>query len=95
MNKEIGIFQESPHREQLAMLCRNLINLYVSFFIIKHADALPLGDQVILLPEDPRVSHGKTIFVLPEFDSDAPERFREIEINRAGFSYGPPLLGVS
>ncbi|TAQ89914.1 hypothetical protein B7494_g1760 [Chlorociboria aeruginascens] len=69
-----------------------LIQYCISLFILGQCYALPLGEQITLSP-DPGVSHGKNKFVLAVFDAHAPERFREIRMNREGYQYGSPLLG--
>lgn len=62
----------------------------------EYCAALPINQQRVLSPDlddVPRVSHGKETYVLPIFDTNSLERFEEIQVNRKGYQYGPPLLG--
>jgi len=68
--------------------------LCIFLFILEQFNAFPIGGQFILSLDSRPVPHGKNKYVLPEFDYDASRRFDEIEINQAGYKYGPPLLGV-
>ena len=34
-------------------------------------------------------------YALPQFDSNTSQRLQEVALNRAGFLYGPPLIGNS
>ena len=73
-----------------------LVPAIFSLLACEQCAALPLNQQRVLshdLGDVPRVSHGKEKYVLPVFDINSLERFKEIRINRDGYQYGPPLLG--
>lgn len=75
------------------VLWLRLKQCFVSLAVLGQCYALPLGEQTVLSPGYPRISHGKDIYALPIFDANATDRFEEIRINREGYQYGEPLLG--
>ena len=65
----------------------------ILLLVFQKCHSLPLGPQIFLSADNPRVPQGKNTYTLPVFDPNSSERFEEIRINRNGFQYGPPLLG--
>ena len=51
------------------------------------------NEQYVLASNAPRAPDDGQGFVLPVFDINWSERYKEIHANRKGYLYGPPLLG--
>ena len=71
------------------ILCRAIFFLFFS----RQCLCWSPDEQHVLAPNAPRAPDDGQGFVLPVFDINWSERYKEIHSNREGYLYGSPLLG--